>query len=99
MRGPGPNDPCWCGSGKKFKKCHREVDAGAQPPGREVRPGSVTPMRSVPPSIPLPTYAKTGCPRATVRIADPEDRIGRMRRAGRAAAEVLAELSRAAKPG
>ncbi|NUP89561.1 MAG: SEC-C domain-containing protein, partial [Candidatus Sumerlaeia bacterium] len=17
-----PNDPCWCGSGKKFKKCH-----------------------------------------------------------------------------
>jgi hypothetical protein len=20
----GPNDPCWCGSGKKFKKCHRD---------------------------------------------------------------------------
>ena len=19
---PGPNDPCWCGSGKKYKKCH-----------------------------------------------------------------------------
>lgn len=19
---PGRNDPCWCGSGKKFKKCH-----------------------------------------------------------------------------
>jgi hypothetical protein len=19
----GPNDPCWCGSGKKYKKCHR----------------------------------------------------------------------------
>jgi preprotein translocase subunit SecA len=18
----GRNDPCWCGSGKKFKKCH-----------------------------------------------------------------------------
>jgi uncharacterized protein len=21
---PGRNDPCWCGSGKKFKKCHME---------------------------------------------------------------------------
>ncbi|MCL4873525.1 SEC-C domain-containing protein [bacterium] len=19
---PGRNDPCWCGSGAKFKKCH-----------------------------------------------------------------------------
>ena len=19
---PGRNDPCWCGSGKKFKACH-----------------------------------------------------------------------------
>lgn len=19
---PGRNDPCWCGSGRKFKKCH-----------------------------------------------------------------------------
>ena len=22
----GPNDPCWCGSGKKYKKCHGRVD-------------------------------------------------------------------------
>ena len=22
IREPGRNDPCWCGSGKKFKKCH-----------------------------------------------------------------------------
>ncbi len=22
-RMPGANDPCWCGSGKKYKKCHR----------------------------------------------------------------------------
>jgi uncharacterized protein YecA (UPF0149 family) len=20
------NDPCWCGSGKKYKKCHYESD-------------------------------------------------------------------------
>ncbi|MBQ9067326.1 MAG: SEC-C domain-containing protein, partial [Clostridia bacterium] len=23
---PGPNDPCWCGSGKKYKKCHMMQD-------------------------------------------------------------------------
>jgi hypothetical protein len=22
----GRNDPCWCGSGKKYKKCHLESD-------------------------------------------------------------------------
>jgi len=21
-----PNDPCWCGSGKKYKKCHKNID-------------------------------------------------------------------------
>jgi tetratricopeptide (TPR) repeat protein len=25
---PGRNDPCWCGSGKKYKKCHLDQDAG-----------------------------------------------------------------------
>jgi tetratricopeptide (TPR) repeat protein len=24
----GRNDPCWCGSGKKYKKCHLEADLG-----------------------------------------------------------------------
>jgi hypothetical protein len=22
----GRNDPCWCGSGKKYKRCHYEAD-------------------------------------------------------------------------
>jgi methionyl aminopeptidase len=99
MRGPGPNEPCWCGSGKKYKKCHRDHDAEAPPAGPEVRPGTVSPMRTVPPSIPLPSYARTGRPRPAARIADPVERIARMRRAGRAAAEVLAEVSRAVRPG
>ncbi len=38
------NDPCWCGSGKKYKKCHLEQDEilgefarrGYQVPGREI---------------------------------------------------------------
>ena len=25
---PGRNDTCWCGSGKKYKKCHLEEDEG-----------------------------------------------------------------------
>jgi tetratricopeptide (TPR) repeat protein len=32
---PGRNDPCWCGSGKKYKKCHLDSDQhGDQPPTR-----------------------------------------------------------------
>lgn len=23
---PGPNEPCWCGSGRKYKKCHMDSD-------------------------------------------------------------------------
>jgi len=23
----GRNDPCWCGSGKKYKNCHMQKDA------------------------------------------------------------------------
>src|SRR5947209_7281935 len=37
---PGRNDPCWCGSGKKYKKCHLASDeeaarSDAGPPRRE----------------------------------------------------------------
>jgi hypothetical protein len=28
---PGRNDPCWCGSGKKYKKCHMDADLRASP--------------------------------------------------------------------
>ncbi len=26
---PGRNDPCWCGSGKKYKHCHMKADQAA----------------------------------------------------------------------
>jgi len=26
VKRPGPNQPCWCGSGKKYKKCHMQSD-------------------------------------------------------------------------
>jgi len=28
---PGRNDPCWCGSGKKYKHCHLREDTRTQP--------------------------------------------------------------------
>jgi len=28
----GRNDPCWCGSGKKYKRCHYESDQKYFPP-------------------------------------------------------------------
>ncbi len=38
----GRNDPCWCGSGKKYKKCHlsSDLDRSSPPPaGRSSREG------------------------------------------------------------
>jgi uncharacterized protein YecA (UPF0149 family) len=25
-REPGRNEPCWCGSGQKYKRCHLDAD-------------------------------------------------------------------------
>ena len=35
---PGRNDPCHCGSGKKYKKCYLDVDRGAQRAAVEALP-------------------------------------------------------------
>lgn len=24
---PGRNEPCWCGSGEKYKRCHLDADS------------------------------------------------------------------------
>lgn len=90
---PQANAPCWCGSGRKFKRCHK----GAYEP---LRPGAVSPMRTVPPGILAPGYAATGevARRPEPRVKSPEV-IVRMRRAGRAAAEVLAEVGASVAPG
>jgi methionyl aminopeptidase len=87
------NDPCWCGSGKKFKRCHKAATD-------RIRPGRISPTRTVPADIPRPPYAESG---RSVRIPESPvqtpDVIDRMRRAGRAAAEVLAETAAAIRPG
>jgi methionyl aminopeptidase len=101
----GANEPCWCGSGQKYKKCHRDQDAraeggiGAFARPSAVRAGVVSPRRPVPSHIPRPSYAVSGRPRASPRLGDPVERVARIRRACRAAAEVLAEGGRAVQPG
>ena len=113
---PKSNDLCWCGSGRKYKRCHKAYDAGSA--GRDsvaagasrilaqagranlVRPGLVSPRRPVPPEIPRPDYAATGRPgRGSGRLVKTDDEIARLRRACRAAAEVLDETGRAVAPG
>ena len=93
MRAVKSNDPCWCGSGRKFKRCHR---AATEP----VRPGRVGPKRLVPEGIGRPSYAETG---VVDRWAEPTVKsagvVERMRRAGREAAGALALVAAAAQPG
>jgi methionyl aminopeptidase len=73
------NDLCWCGSGRRYKRCHRIADldperAAADEARRAaeeaasagfVRPGKQSPRREVPADIPRPPYAldKHGRPR------------------------------------
>ena len=65
----GRNDPCWCGSGKKYKDCHWSSDrAGTtqpdqpQPAGAKpgAKPGQPTPAAKAPP--PRPAGAPGGKP-------------------------------------
>jgi methionyl aminopeptidase len=107
---PAKNDACWCGSGRRYKNCHRlddlnpgaaSVKAAAAPPARRVRPGRQSPRRAVPLDIPRPPYLATdGEPRDRGSSAPKSaEMIDRMRRAGRAAAEVLAIVGAAVAPG
>jgi methionyl aminopeptidase len=103
------NDTCWCGSGRRYKRCHRLADldpatAAARAAAASivrVRPGTLSPTRVVPPEIPRPSYAETGRPARDRAGAAPKtpDEIARMRRAGRAAAEVLQLVGAAVAPG
>ena len=108
------NDQCWCGSGRRYKRCHRVADLdparAAQEQARRqrveapglVRPGRQSPRRTVPAHIVRPDYALDRHGRPTAReSARPKsaEEIALMRAAGRAAAEVLAEVGRAVAVG
>ena len=90
---PSANDLCWCGSGRKYKRCHKGLE------GR-VQPGVVSPRRSVPASIARPPYAETGeVTRWNESAVKSPEIIERMRHAGAIAAEVLRLAGQAVKPG
>ena len=80
------------------RKRRRVTDAPVSEPA--VRPGLLSPTRSVPSGIGRPPYAVSGDPgpaqSSSVRTAD---EVERMRRAGAAAAEILVEAGRAVRPG
>ena len=90
---PQANDACWCGSGRKYKRCHRPLE------GR-VEQGVVSPMRAVPAHIARPPYADTGevTRWAESRVKSPEI-IERMRHAGAVAAEILRLVGEQVRPG
>jgi methionyl aminopeptidase len=89
----GSNDPCWCGSGRKYKRCHQATQ-------QQVRPGLVSPRREVPAGIVGPDYAARGRPElADEPMVKRADVIERMRVAGRVAADVLRLTAQAIAPG
>ena len=106
----GANDLCWCGSGRRYKRCHRLADldpaaAAARADNAaaavRVKPGRLSPARDVPTHIPRPDYAVHGRPSRKRVSGAPKtpEQIERMRRAGRAAAEVLGIVGAAVRPG
>jgi methionyl aminopeptidase len=108
---PSRNDPCWCGSAKKYKKCHMEHDRIAVAPRRSfgcrygsMRPvfrGNVSPMRPVPSHIVRPAYTTTGKnERACTSVSRLSGReLEQMRETCRAARRVLDKAIKAVRPG
>ncbi len=103
---PRPNDACWCGSGSKYKKCHKEADGvflrdeRVKLEATRVRAGKVSPMRDVPLSIPRPDYAASGVPsRGNGRDVRTPEELVRLRRSCKAAARILKAAGAMVKPG
>ena len=90
---PQSNDDCWCGSGRRYKRCHKGLE------GR-IEPGIISPMRSVPDHIAKPGYAATG---EVTRWNEPAVKspeiIERMRHAGQMAADILRLAGEYVRPG
>ena len=51
----GRNDPCWCGSGKKYKHCHMQSDQnnGAAPAGQPAAAPAARPSPATRPAAPV----------------------------------------------
>lgn len=90
MRGvtekPNRNDPCWCGSGEKYKRCHLSKDGAIKPDPRAL----VTPPR--------PAHRRREEAREGALILTQREQDG-MRAAGKFNAQLMDELRRWARPG
>ncbi len=90
---PKANEDCWCGSGQKFKRCHKNTT-------NPIRAGKVSRRRAVPDSIAKPMWADgTSVARWDEPDVKSADVVERMRRTGRDAANILASLGTIIKPG
>ncbi|MGD9794103.1 MAG: type I methionyl aminopeptidase, partial [Acidimicrobiia bacterium] len=90
---PKSNDVCWCGSGRKYKRCHKPLE------GR-IMPGVISPYRPVPPNIERPPYADTGVvQRRPENVIKEGEILERMRTCARLAAEILELAGRMVAPG
>lgn len=98
---PKSNDACWCGSGRKFKRCHKALANAIVVTEPSVLPGIVSPRRSVPSSIAAPDYVHNGGKptKSNISLIKSADTIANMRLAGRAVAQVLQELGQHVRVG
>ena len=91
------NDPCWCGSSRKYKRCHGDRDELQRP---IVELGTLSPERAVPDTIARPDYVssrKVSTPRG--RQIQTPDSLERLRHACAVAATVLLRSGEAVAPG
>jgi methionyl aminopeptidase len=87
------NDLCWCGSGRKYKRCHQASQ-------ERVLPGLVSPQRDVPAAVARPDYAERGRPiKVDESMVKSGEVIARLRVAGRVAADVLKVTAEAIRVG
>ena len=85
------NDDCWCGSGKKYKRCHKM---------QLLHAGVVAPELPVPPEIERPDYYESYRPvRNREAMVKAPDVIERMRKACHIAHDILDEVGAAVAPG
>ena len=89
------NDPCWCGSGKKFKRCHKDRSTSLVHREPTVLKGRVSEVRTVPDGIVRPDYVgNSGRPKKTsIALIKSPETIERMRRAGQAAVKVVQAIA------
>ena len=95
MKGRNRNEPCWCGSGKKYKKCHFVSDIQK----KEIHPGSNSQKKEGHFESVINTHLRTyGKERCCAKDAGFGDCSGKIKKAGSVSRNSgLSEISRSGK--